>query len=364
MQITEDRRKRVIDLYFNQHKTYAEIAEIEKMSPRDIHAIIKEEIARRQKHKDQELSAEAYKLFSEGKTTVHVATMLNLPVSKVIKLYIEYWKLRRLDKLYTIYKETNGKLWPFLKLYKELIKKRRMSIEQVVNVVEIAIHKLPHMESLFIQAKDQAEKMQRTVQRLANDIRALEYKISLLDKIAFSSEQECNRTEQRVQELRDKKDRLERLIVNILNGEVYSKVKQVAKESVKAVLAENKELISISFVALIQTIKADPQMVKLIHNILSANDGEQNKDNYNNIIKYLEFNKDSLLDLAENYYENVVEALTDNTIDTAAAPSSSTSTLQLPSHSSLTFSSPFDQIDTYRREKSESFHNNKRDIAD
>ena len=50
LQITEDRRKRVIDLYFNQHKSYAEIAQIERISPRDIHAIIKEEIARRQKH--------------------------------------------------------------------------------------------------------------------------------------------------------------------------------------------------------------------------------------------------------------------------------------------------------------------------
>jgi hypothetical protein len=29
LQITEDRKKRVIDLYFNQHKSYAEIAQIE-----------------------------------------------------------------------------------------------------------------------------------------------------------------------------------------------------------------------------------------------------------------------------------------------------------------------------------------------
>jgi hypothetical protein len=36
VQITEDRKKRVIDLYFNQHKTYAEIAEIERMSIHDI----------------------------------------------------------------------------------------------------------------------------------------------------------------------------------------------------------------------------------------------------------------------------------------------------------------------------------------
>jgi hypothetical protein len=83
-----------------------------------------------------------------------------------------------------------------------------MSIEQVVNVVEIAIHKLPYMESLYTQAKDQAEKMQHTVQRLANEIRALERKISLLDKIALSSEQECKRTKQQMQELTDKKDRI------------------------------------------------------------------------------------------------------------------------------------------------------------
>jgi hypothetical protein len=100
-----------------------------------------------------------------------------------------------LDKLNIIHKETNGKIWPVWKLYQRLVKKNGISIEQVVNVVEIAIHKLPYMESLYKQAKDQAEKMQRTVQRLANDIRALELKISILDATAFSSEQECKRKE-------------------------------------------------------------------------------------------------------------------------------------------------------------------------
>ncbi len=195
MQLTNERKKWVIDLYFNQHKTYAEIAEIERISPRDIHAIIKEE-ARRQKHKQQEISAQAYQLFSEGKTPIEVAIILKIPASKVSKLYREYWNLRGLHPLNLIYKETNGKIWIVLKLYKELIKKRRMSIEQVVNVVEIAIHKLPYMESLYGQAKGEAEKMQRTIQRLANDISALELKISILDKIALYSEQECKRTKQ------------------------------------------------------------------------------------------------------------------------------------------------------------------------
>ena len=174
MQITEERKKRVIDLYFNQHKTYAEIAEIERISPRDIHAIIKEEQARRQKYKDQqrqeEVSSKVYKLFSEGKRPVQVAITLNLRESVISKMYREYLKLRGRDKLNTIFKWTNGNTWPLWRLYQELIEKKHMKIAQVVNVVEIAIHKLPYMESLYRQFKDQAEKMQRTIQRLSNDM--------------------------------------------------------------------------------------------------------------------------------------------------------------------------------------------------
>ncbi len=64
------------------------------MSIRDISAIIKEEEARRQKYKDQELSSKAYQLFSEGKTTVEVAIILNLREPEVTKLYREYLKLQ------------------------------------------------------------------------------------------------------------------------------------------------------------------------------------------------------------------------------------------------------------------------------
>src|SRR5215217_4401709 len=223
------------------------------MSPRDIHAIIKEEEARRQKHKQQEISSKAYQLFSEGKTPVEVAIALNIGQPEITKLYREYCKLRGHDKLNTIFKETNGKIWTFLKLYKELIKKRHMSIKQVANAVDIAIHKLPYMESLYRQAKDQAENMQRTIQRLASDIAALQCKISLLDKTAFSIEQDCRRKHQEIQELIAQKARIERFIANISNGEDYSKVRQIVKETIKAVLSKNKKLISISFVALIQT---------------------------------------------------------------------------------------------------------------
>jgi uncharacterized membrane protein len=50
------------------------------------------------------------------------------------------------------------------------MKEKGMSIEQLLSVVDTAIHKLPYMENLYQQAKDQAEKVQLTIQRLANDI--------------------------------------------------------------------------------------------------------------------------------------------------------------------------------------------------
>ena len=214
MQISDDRKKRVIDLYFNQHKTYAEIAEIERISPRDIHVIVKEEQAGRQKYKHQqqlqEVSAKAYELFNEKKSPVEVAIILNLREPQVTKYNREYWKLKGLNKLNIMHKETNGNTWPLWKLYKELIKKRGMSIAQVVNVVDIAINKLPHMESLYKQLKDEVDKLLYTRQGLLNDIAALKYKISLLDRTVFSLEQDFKRKEQQLQELTDKKNRLEK----------------------------------------------------------------------------------------------------------------------------------------------------------
>jgi hypothetical protein len=63
------------------------------------------------------------------------------------------------------------------------------------------------MEGLYRQVKDELDSMQRTRQCLSNDIQALKNKISILDKTAFSSEQECRSKEQQSQPLTIQKDR-------------------------------------------------------------------------------------------------------------------------------------------------------------
>jgi hypothetical protein len=71
-----------------------------------------------------------------------------------------------------------------------------------------------------------------------------------------------------------------------------------------------------------------------------------------------------LLYLTEKNYENLVEALTNDSISSVAAPSSSNPTLSLPSSSSIFDLDAHNQSDAYRIEEPEDFHNSKGDIAD
>jgi hypothetical protein len=77
----------------------------------------------------------------------------------------------------------------------------------------------------------------------------------------------------------------------------------------------------------------------LIYNTHDTGDDHRydNNNDDNDITKYHEFNKVIALDLAEKHYENLVEVLTNNAIDSAAY---SNFTLPSPSSSSSSIS-PF-----------------------
>jgi hypothetical protein len=141
MSISEERKKRVIDLYYNQGKTTREIAKIERMSIRDISPILREEESKRQRHKDQqqqeEISSKAYELFSEGKRPVEVAISLNLREPEATKLYREYWKLKQLHKLNAIYEEIGDDIRHIIELYRRA-KKEGTDIEHIVKLLQLA----------------------------------------------------------------------------------------------------------------------------------------------------------------------------------------------------------------------------------
>src|SRR5918992_4084704 len=123
----QEKEKLVLDLYYNQGKTFRDIAKEVRMSFTDIGFIIRRKEAEEEeknnttsnKNHQQQLSssAKAYKLYSKGKSPVQVAINLNIPESQATQFYREYWKLMRLHQLNSLYEKTNGKIWPLWELY-------------------------------------------------------------------------------------------------------------------------------------------------------------------------------------------------------------------------------------------------------
>jgi hypothetical protein len=180
----QERERLVLDLYYNQLKTYREISKEARISPRDIGVILNKAVEQKmieglkeqgninsKKNQNQEqnsdlsLSAKAYKLFSERKTPLEVAIALNLGESEATKFYKEYWKLKRLHNLTLIYEETKGDIDPFLRLYK-LSKAAGMNVQQVVNLLKIANNNLLDIQCRYERLKREVNTLEINKQQL------------------------------------------------------------------------------------------------------------------------------------------------------------------------------------------------------
>jgi transposase len=174
----KERERLVLDLYYNQGKTIREIAKEARMSFRDIGVILKaveqktqgikqqddnndgkENKEQEQKQQRLSLSAEAYKLFSEGKTTVQVPIELNLAELEATGFYKEYWKLKQLHNLNMVYEEIRGDIEPFLELHK-LSKAKGMGVKQIVNLLQIANNDLSTVEQRFKRLRNEISMLQ------------------------------------------------------------------------------------------------------------------------------------------------------------------------------------------------------------
>ena|ERR1041385_7652760 len=133
-----EKEKLVIDLYYNQRKNVRKIAQEARISFSDISPIIKKKEAavnddgngsgngngiglvgnyQQQQSNDStnnecpnEKATKAYKLYDEGKKPVEVAIELGLSEKEVTRYYTEYWRLKRLYELPSMYKELKGDL--------------------------------------------------------------------------------------------------------------------------------------------------------------------------------------------------------------------------------------------------------------
>lgn len=174
----EQREKMVLELYYERGYTYRQLTRELKMSPNQIHDIIRrndEKVnANVNRKKELSLSSEAFKLFSRGVGNVQVVIKLDIPPVQVTQLRIEYWKLQDQDSLERLYLAAKGNAGGLWKLYRELAVVKRMSPKEIANITDTTLKKLQQLEGRLEEANEELVMKQARADLLEGQINALE----------------------------------------------------------------------------------------------------------------------------------------------------------------------------------------------
>jgi|SRR5215216_6056845 transposase len=360
----QERERLVLELYYNQGKTYREIAKAARISPRDIGIILNKVIEEKvegskeeqgninSKNHNQEnkqhlsISAQAYKLFSDRKTPLEVAIALNLGESEATKFYKEYWKLKQLHNLNIVYEETKGDIKPFLKLYK-LAKAKGMSVKQVVNLLAIANNDLSSIEERFKRLRNDTSILGFRKHTLERNLYQLNNQIATTANLLNSFHMSCKRERIEIENLYNERAKLESVVTEFKNNneEYLDKIKQTAEEKVKDVLNERKILLQLATASVIESLRINPELCNFaLYNIsnstattygsnylslmLLGRQQQHQQQSFNDIYTAL------ILEEAEKLYNKLMTELTNSFITAAAAAMRTMSSLPLPLSSS------------------------------
>jgi hypothetical protein len=215
----QEKERLVIDLY-SQGKTIREISKEARMSFRDIGTILKKASGEKEEKQNKEQSsllspsAQAYQLYSEGKTPLEVAIALDLNEFETTKYYEEYLNLNQMHELRIVYDEIGPDVMHFLELYK-LSKDAHMKPEHVVNLLQTSNGYLPLVEQKYKKLRNEIHFLESKKQKSID----LGNQVGELTKVLEKYKKE-------IKNLQKEKIRLEIL----MNNGRYEKVRQIAKK--------------------------------------------------------------------------------------------------------------------------------------
>ena len=113
-----------------------------------------------------------------------MAIQLGLSERQATRYYTEYWRLKRLYKLHSIYKESKGNLSTFLKLYR-LVKRlgiRIKDLEWFVHMVDIGIYKIPEIQNQYAKIKNELEAIDYKKTMAKYELQNINNQIAILNR--------------------------------------------------------------------------------------------------------------------------------------------------------------------------------------
>ena len=326
----QEKEELIVELY-NKGKTHREIAKEARVSLRDIRPILNKNGI----EKSFSLSSQAYRLFSEGKTPVHVATALNIRQSEVSEFQKEYWKLIQLHILSQIYQEIGDNLYFFLELYKQA-KSNGMNIQDVIKLLKISNSDISSVEYKYQQLKREEATLRVNNRNAARKLQQLSDVISDTQKTLDYYVVSCKQQRSEMDKLYLKKALLEGLVECFKsNNEVYVTLKETIKREVENSLTYLRQFLKFALVSLIESLRKDPNKFQLLYYQMSTDlkvssqipsvNGNQDyfisceieKDltrGYNPTEDFEKF----VLDEAAELYNKMIDELTTKTISTTS----------------------------------------------
>jgi hypothetical protein len=202
---------------------------------------------------------------SDRKTPLEVAIALNLRESEATRFYKEYWKLKQLHNLNTVYEETKGDIEPFLRLYK-LSKVKGIGIKYVVNLLTFANEDLPALEKRFKRLRNDINALQFQKRIDERNLYQLNNQIASTTRLLNSYRISCIKERSEIRKLYIEKARIENLVTQFKNNneEYLNKIKQAAYEEVKSLLTDSKLLLKFAIFSVIESLRSNPKLYDFI----------------------------------------------------------------------------------------------------
>src|SRR5918995_4012423 len=221
----QEKEKLILDLY-NEGKTYKQIAEIARVSPRDIKPVLEKAEKEREKElgintqegnngstgnqnqtQKTSTSSQAYRLFSEGKTPLDVAIELNLKEPEATKYYRQYWKLRQLHNLYLIHEEIGDDIFHIVKLHRRM-RAGGIEVEQAIHLIKIANNDLHALEQKYQKLKRDVNSLESRKFEEYRTLNDLQDQIDCSERMLKWLKTSCEEEEAKINQLESQKIRL------------------------------------------------------------------------------------------------------------------------------------------------------------